>query len=52
VIESVRVAAAKHVAAHPEIIATSSHDGTGIEALRCALAALAAPDQSRYSPRP
>ena len=45
-------AAAKHVAAHPEIIVTSSRDGTGIDALRSTLAALAAPNQSRYSPRP
>jgi GTP-binding protein len=45
-------AAAKHPAAHPEIIVTSSRDGTGIAALRTALAALAAPSQSRYSPRP
>jgi GTP-binding protein len=45
-------AAAKHVAAHPEIIVTSSRDGTGIDALRAALAALAIPAQSRYSPRP
>jgi GTP-binding protein len=45
-------AAAKHVAAHPEIIVTSSHNGSGIDALRSALAALAIPGQSRYSPRP
>jgi GTP-binding protein len=49
---AIAAAAAKHVAAHPEIIATSSHDGTGIETLRAALAPLAAPSQSRYSPRP
>jgi GTP-binding protein len=36
---------AKHPAAHPEIIATSAHDGAGIPALRAALAALAAPGQ-------
>jgi GTP-binding protein len=52
VVESVGATAAKHVAAHPEIIATSAHDGSGIDALRAALAALAGPDQSRYSPRP
>ncbi|MCC6467950.1 MAG: YihA family ribosome biogenesis GTP-binding protein [Alphaproteobacteria bacterium] len=31
----------RHVAAHPEVIVTSAHDGTGIPALRAALAALA-----------
>jgi GTP-binding protein len=31
----------EHVAAHPQIIATSAHDGTGIPALRAQLAALA-----------
>ncbi|MCC7046611.1 MAG: YihA family ribosome biogenesis GTP-binding protein [Alphaproteobacteria bacterium] len=30
-----------HVAAHPDVIVTSAHDGTGIPALRAALAALA-----------
>jgi len=45
-------AAAKHVAAHPEIVVTSSREGTGIDALRSALAPLAGPKQSRYSPRP
>jgi GTP-binding protein len=40
---SVAAAAAKHVAAHPEIIVTSSSEGSGIETLRTALAALAAP---------
>ncbi len=34
---------AQHVAAHPEIIVTSAHAGTGIPELRAALAALAAP---------
>jgi GTP-binding protein len=33
---------ATHPAAHPDIIATSAVDGTGIEALRAALAAVAA----------
>jgi GTP-binding protein len=32
---------AKHVAAHPEILVTSAHEGTGIPELRAALAALA-----------
>ncbi len=31
----------RHTAAHPEIIVTSAHDGTGIPALRAALAVLA-----------
>jgi len=44
--------AAKHVAAHPDVLATSARTGEGINALRTALAALAAPGQSRYSPRP
>ncbi|MFO1058278.1 MAG: ribosome biogenesis GTP-binding protein YihA/YsxC [Dongiaceae bacterium] len=35
---------AGHGAAHPEIIATSSHDEIGIAELRAALAALAAPE--------
>ena len=48
----VAAAAAKHVAAHPEIFITSSRTGTGIDTLRSALAALAGPNQSRYSPRP
>ncbi|MGE5147655.1 MAG: ribosome biogenesis GTP-binding protein YihA/YsxC, partial [Candidatus Eiseniibacteriota bacterium] len=34
---------ARHVACHPEILATSAHSGAGIPALRAALAALAAP---------
>ena len=51
-IAEVATAAAKHTAAHPDIIATSSRNGTGIEALRTVLAALAAPNQSRYSSRP
>ena len=51
-IAAVAAAAAKHTAAHPDIIATSSRNGTGIEALRTVLAALAAPNQSRYSSRP
>ena len=36
---------AQHVAAHPDIIVTSAHAGTGIPELRAALAALAAPGQ-------
>lgn len=51
-IGAVAAAAAKHTAAHPDIIVTSSRNGTGIEALRSVLAALAAPHQSRYSSRP
>lgn len=51
-VTAVAAAAAKHTAAHPDIIVTSSRNGTGIEALRTALAALAAPNQSRYSSRP
>jgi len=35
---------AKHTAAHPDIIATSSRKGTGIAELRASLAALAAPE--------
>jgi len=35
----------RHPAAHPEIVATSAQTGAGIEALRAALAALAAPHQ-------
>jgi len=36
---------AQHVAAHPDLIVTSAHAGTGIPELRAALAALAAPGQ-------
>jgi GTP-binding protein len=36
---------AQHAAAHPDIIVTSAHAGTGIPELRAALAALAAPGQ-------
>jgi GTP-binding protein len=36
----------RHVAAHPAMHLTSAHDGIGIEALRGALAALAAPARS------
>jgi GTP-binding protein len=35
----------QHVAAHPDIIVTSAHAGTGVPDLRAALAALAAPPQ-------
>lgn len=34
---------AEHTAAHPEILATSAHDGTGVPELRAALAELAKP---------
>ena len=37
----------QHPAAYPTVIATSSRDGAGIEALRASLATLAAPDQFR-----
>ena len=40
--ESLTAELAKHPAAHPEIIATSSVEGEGIEELRIALASLAA----------
>ena len=40
-IESIRSEIATHVAAHPEMIATSSAKRTGIETLRATLAALA-----------
>ncbi len=36
----------KHPAAHPEIVVTSAHEGTGIARLRTLLAALAAPRQA------
>ncbi|MEE8332514.1 MAG: ribosome biogenesis GTP-binding protein YihA/YsxC [Alphaproteobacteria bacterium] len=38
---------ARHPAAHPDIIATSSQSRTGIAQLRAALAALASPEQTR-----
>lgn len=41
VVEATRAAAAKHAAAHPDPIATSSADGTGIAELRAALAQFA-----------
>jgi len=37
---------AAHNAAHPEVLTTSARDGTGIPALRAALAAFADPDSS------
>jgi GTP-binding protein len=40
-IESLGADLARKPGAHPEIIATSAHEGTGIERLRGALAALA-----------
>ena len=47
-LEAIRAAVAeelvKHPAAHPEIIATSAMTGAGIEQLRIALAAMAAPN--------
>jgi GTP-binding protein len=43
-IESVRKELAKHTAAHPDIIATSSRKGHGIAELRAALATLAVPE--------
>ena len=42
VVETTATEAARHVAAYPEIAVTSAHEGTGIAALRAALAALAA----------
>jgi len=42
--EATAALAAKHVAAHPEILATSSYTGFGIPELRAALSALALPE--------
>ena len=42
-IAAIAATLARHPAAHPEVIATSARSGQGIEALRAALAALAAP---------
>ena len=39
-LERTRAALARHPAAHPEMILTSAEDGTGIDALRAAIAAL------------
>jgi GTP-binding protein len=39
-LKEVQSALRRHVAAHPEVIATSAHEGTGIAELRAALAAL------------
>jgi GTP-binding protein len=50
--KAIAAEAAKHVAAHPDVLVTSARDGMGIDVLRNALGALAAPGQSRYSPRP
>ena len=36
-----RTVLARHPAAHPEIVATSSREGTGLDALRCEIARLA-----------
>ena len=43
---------AKHVAAHPDILQTSSKMGNGIEELRAALAILADCDQNEVCPAP
>ena len=51
-VAAVAAGAAKHVAAHPDIIVTSSRDKTGMDTLRSMLSALAAPHQPRYSSRP
>jgi len=45
VTEAVAEELARHPAAHPEIVATSSQSGAGIAELRAALAALASQDQ-------
>jgi GTP-binding protein len=42
--EQISAELAKHVAAHPEILATSSFDGTGIAEVRAALSELARPE--------
>jgi GTP-binding protein len=41
-LDEVQAAVKAHAAAHPEVIATSSRTGAGIEALRASLATLAA----------
>ncbi|MDX2144914.1 MAG: ribosome biogenesis GTP-binding protein YihA/YsxC [Rhodospirillaceae bacterium] len=41
---AVTAAAAKHVAAHPEVLITSAAEGTGIPELRAALSELALPE--------
>ena len=46
-VKSIVAAFPKHPAAYPEVIATSSRDGSGIADLRASLATLAAPDQFR-----
>ena len=46
-VEQVAADARRHVAAHPVIHLTSAREGTGIAALRAALAALAAPPPAR-----
>lgn len=40
IISAIKTSAKKHTAMHPEIIATSSREGVGIEALRAELASL------------
>ena len=42
--ESIGVELAKHVAAHPEVLATSSEDGFGIAEVRAVLSELARPE--------
>ena len=51
-LEKVHAEAAKHVAAHPDIIATSARKGIGIAELRAALAALAASGDTMIGLRP
>jgi GTP-binding protein len=41
-IEAIAAELAKHAAGHPEVLATSAREGSGIEALRAAIALLAA----------
>jgi GTP-binding protein len=43
IVDRTQVELAKHVAAHPEILATSSEKGKGIAEVRAAIAALALP---------
>ena len=44
-VEKITRMMAKHPAAYPEILITSSRDNTGFDRLRASLAALAAPHQ-------
>ena len=50
--EGVRADIAKHVAAHPVILATSARTGLGIETLRAEIAALVDRELLGYSPPP